>query len=162
MTKEILLTHGHVALVDDADFEWLNQWKWHVTPRGYARRAVPREGGQRWVLMHRQILDAPPHLWSDHINGNRLDNRRSNLRLVTPLQNGRNKVVARSNRMASRFKGVAKRHNKWTAAIYPHGKRIHLGYFFTEEDAAHAYDRAARQYFGEYAGLNFPTDEVLQ
>jgi hypothetical protein len=94
----------------------------------------------------------------DHTNTNSLDNRRSNLRLATPSQNSCNSRRDKSNTY-SRYRGVSfsKRKQKWFAAIRANGKKIWLGYFKTEIDAARAYDRAAREYHKEFASLNFPT-----
>jgi len=90
----------------------------------------------------------------DHINGNGLDNRRSNLRIATSQQNNRNRKICNLN--TSGFKGVRLDRNKWRADIRIDGKRKNLGRFVNPEAAAAAYDEAARKYFGEFATLNFP------
>lgn len=159
MTKEIPLSQGKVALVDDADFDHLSQWKWHVRRQGeqwYASRNVHRADGRRTTLnMHRAIVDAG-ELEVDHIDGNGLNNVRANLRVCTPDQNKRN-VLLRSV-ATGRFKGVTPRKSKgdWQARISINGKKKHLGVFADEIDAAKAYDAAARVHYGEYARLNFP------
>lgn len=161
--KTIPLTQGKVALVDDADYADLARYKWYATKKGgpwYAKRNSPRTGGRHHaILLHRVLLDAPPGLEVDHINGNGLDNRRANLRLATHAENQYNR---RPLGGTSRFKGVCwnREHGKWRAAIRTGGKDLYLGYYATEEDAARAYDAAALQYFGVFARLNFPGDAV--
>lgn len=160
--REIPLSKGFVALVDDADFDWLSQWKWHVfdNGRGY-RYAItkwrPEKGArQQTIYMHRQLLDAPRGLVVDHISGETLDNRRSNLRLCTPTENTRN------SRAIALYKGVNRisRH-RWMARIVVDGTTHYLGLYVTPEDAARAYDAAARRMYGEFARLNFPESFIV-
>lgn len=153
--KTIPLTQGCVALVDDEDYEWLNQWKWCLQGGlrpGYAVRLCNHRGK---IYMHREILKPPDGFETDHINGNGLDNQRSNLRLCTRQQNNMNRGVAK-NRGTSRFKGVyfASREQMWCAHISRSNRKKHLGYFNTEEEAALAYNHAAQKYYGEFAWLN--------
>ncbi len=152
MTKEILLPHGKVALVDDEDFERINKYKWHVT-NGYAVRKLTATSPT--IRMHRVVVDCPENMEVDHINRNRLDNRRENLRICTHSQNGMNKDVVASNK--SGFKGVSwhTRSKKWVAQIQLNKTRKHLGYYETPEAAAFAYDEAAIKNYGEFAVLNF-------
>ena len=153
--RYISLGEGKSAMVDAADFEWLNRYKWRTTggSGGYARSTI---GGKN-VAMHRLIMNASPGLVVDHINGNIWDNRRHNLRVCTVAQNARNR---RSLRGTSRFKGVSwnARCHKWRAAIYCMGKKIRLGDFENEIEAARAYDRKAKELFGQFAYLNFPNE----
>jgi hypothetical protein len=111
----------------------------------------------RIVSLHREIMNNPDGLLVDHANGDGLDNRRTNLRLATHSQNQFNKRKTKS-KTSSRFIGVyfEKRKNRWMARIHYHGKRIWLGSFKSEFDAAKAYDAAAKKYHGEFARLNFP------
>lgn len=159
MTKEIPLTQGKVALVDDDDFEVLNQVKWHVTYHvGYTAYAVHSMGPRsrvKSVYMHRQIMNAPDGVEVDHINGNGLDNRRENLRLATPAENCRNSPKQRRN--TSGYKGVTwhKRARRWMAQIGIDGKTICVGYFKNPKDAAKAYDAHARELHGIFARTNF-------
>ncbi len=89
--KKITLPQGIFAIVDDGDFEWLNQWRWSLAS-GYARRCTRKtEGHRRWVLMHRVINKTPHGMETDHINGDRLDNQKSNLRTVDKSKNGMNR-----------------------------------------------------------------------
>lgn len=151
MAKHIQLTHGKAALVDDEDYEELSRHAWNYsTPQGYAAR----KGflGKK-TYMHRQIIEAPAGVDVDHINGDKLDNRRSNLRLATRAQNMYNTTPRQGS---SSFKGVCwdKQHNKWKAYIQISRKLIHLGLFTDEIEAARAYNRAAIEHLGEYARLN--------
>lgn len=172
MTKEIPLTQGKVALVDDADYDWLMQWEWcfHMHPGGgYAVRTKKLLNG-KWttVPMHRVIMNTPSHLKTDHKNHNTLDNQRSNLRHATGSQNARNQIKSSRGR-TSEFKGVSidKRTGRYVAKITftdpaTKIKRTHyLGTFDDQISAANKYDVAARQHFGEFALTNF-SDEVNQ
>lgn len=160
--REIPLARGRgVALVDDEDFDVLSALKWHRHPGGYATRSVGpnRHTEKRTILMHRQIM-AVTDRWQyvDHISGDKLDNRRENLRVCTPLESSWN---LRKHRVtSSRFKGVRweARCKKWQAEIGVNGRSKYLGVFDTEEEAAHVHDEAARLLRGEYARLNFPRE----
>ena len=156
MTKEILLTRGLVALVGDEDYEELNQYKWSaIKTRStcYATRAYHfSKNKQKHIYMHRQILGlTDPKILTDHINHNGLDNRRENLRPVTNQQNHWNSLPKKG------YKGVQNINFRWASSIKHDGKLIHLGVFGTPEEAAKAYNKAAIEYFGEYANLNVIT-----
>lgn len=153
MSKKILLTQGKAALVDDKDYEVLSRYNWHYVSQGYAARKEKIKGKRKVVLMHRQILRATDK-WVDHINGDGLDNRRENIRLVTPSQNRMNSKPLRT--LGSKFKGVYRhtKTKKWCADIRFNGKTNYLGSFDLERDAAAAYNLAAKQKFGAYAKLN--------
>ena len=156
MSATISLPQGKVAIVDEADFEWLSQWQWCLNSNGYARRRLPtRKGKQFTALMHREIMMAGPGQEVDHINGDHLDNRRANLRLCTHLENSRNRGPQSNNN--SGFKGVHwyAQTQRWQAQIKAGSRRIHLGYFVDKLDAARTYDEAARDHFGAFAALNF-------
>lgn len=156
MTKQILLTQGKYTLVDDDVFEYLNQFKWFASKGGqtfYAARNIGRP--QKRELIHRVITGAPNSMWVDHIDGNGLNNQKSNLRLATSSQNAKNRRKGIDNK--SGYKGVSwqVRDKKWQAYITVSGERIHLGYFGNPVEAAYAYDQAAIKYHGEFASLNF-------
>ena len=151
--KTIQLTRGYEAIVDDRDYDWLLSYKWQVNEAGnnkYARRTLPRRDGKQYsVFMHRMIMAVCPGVMVDHINRNGLDNRRRNLRIVTPSQSGAN---ARPRRKG--YKGISKSYNRWQARIRKDGKAIILGTYDNPEEAARAYDNAAMEIFGEYACTN--------
>lgn len=154
--KEIRLTKGFVAIVDDEDFEFLSQWKWHANAsaarRTYAmRNSAPDADGKRaHIMMHRVVCAVAPGEEVDHINGNGLDNRRANLRPVTRGQSMWNRAPNASG--SSRHKGVYwhKQHRKWVAAIQVNKKRVHIGLFTSEDAAARAYAERAAAEFGEF------------
>ena len=163
--KEIPLTKGLVALVDDADYEWLNQFKWFANwypciQNFYAMRNEPFRDTigrrQRTVSMHRQILglEFGDKRQGDHIAPSQtLDNRRQNLRIATHSQNQHNQGLRRRN--TSGFKGVFLHvpAGKWCAQIGVNGKGIHLGLFDSREEAHAAYCAAAVQFHGEFASF---------
>ncbi len=155
--RYIPLTQGAFAIVDAADYAELARYNWCAIGNKrdgfYAGRGLP---GGATLLMHRAIMDPPKGMFVDHIDGNRGNNRRANLRICTPEQNNRNARPIRNS--SSRFKGVHwdKKSRKWVAMIRSGGKQIFLGAFDDEIEAAKAYDRKARELFGEFAYLNFP------
>jgi hypothetical protein len=151
--KQIELTQGKVALVDDEDYEWLSQWKWSYS-HGYALRNRPGRGQKHaHIYMHREILKPPDNMESDHINGNRLDNQKENLRICNSTQNKGNACIRSDN--TSGHKGVFwnKYRQKWQAQIEKKGKNNNLGLFINMEDAIKAYEKAAAEYFGEFARI---------
>ena len=160
--KEIKLTQNKIALVDDEDYEYLSQFKWRVTfnkTSYYAVRwANRRKKDQKLISMHRDIMNTPSNLEIDHIDHDTLNNQKSNLRNCTHLQNKRN-TIKRENK-TSKYLGVHlvkfKNTASYRACIYIMKRRIDLGYFKDEKLAAMAYDKKARELFGEFANLNFP------
>jgi len=155
MAKALRLHKGASTTLDDADYDRAKAFHWHKTTNGYVAGYVVEQGGRR-VYLHRWLLDAQPGQFVDHIDGNKLNNRRSNLRLVTRSQNQANRRHNRTSR--SRYKGVTwhKRRKRWMARIQVRGRRITIGYFNDPLQAAYEYDAFARNYFGEYARINFP------
>lgn len=150
--KKILLTKSKFALVDDRDFEFLNQWKWFYENHGYAQRRVSKYG--RMLGMHRVIMDEPEDKQVDHIDGNGLNNQRSNLRVATKAENLMNRGKNKNN--TSGYKGVSwhKGAGKWTVNIMSYGKSVYIGLYPELIAAARAYNRAALKYHGEFARLN--------
>ncbi len=146
----ILLSKGKKSQVDQADAEWLGQWKWTFMDNGRGGYAYRKEG-KRSVLMHREILKAPKKFWVDHRDGNGLDNQRANLRLCTPRQSAWN--CKRKRDTTSQHKGVhwCNTSQRWVAKIRTPSGRQTLGYFRDEEEAAQAYKQAALALHGEFA-----------
>jgi len=164
-TRTIPLTQGQVAIVDDGDYEELAKYKWYaqkIDRRVYAVRKVGPPNARLTLYMHRQILNPRPDQQCDHINGNGIDNRRANLRLCTHTQNCYNMHIDPNH--SSRFKGVLwdKERRKWRAEIVVDYKTHYLGRFADEKVAALSYDTAAREYFGEFACVNFPINGEQQ
>ena len=160
MTREIPLTRGLVTIVDDEDFAELNRWSWSASYQGYAIRSSARVGEKQKALrMHRVLLCAPPELYVDHINGRPWDNRRANLRICTHAENLHNAKRPRHNR--SGFKGASwdSSRGSWRAYICLQGRTRTLGRFADAASAAQAYDRAAREFFGEFARPNSPVQQ---
>ena len=151
MTKRISLSGkrgaGKFALVDDADYEVLSKYLWRLS-NGYPTTSI------RSTRMHRFLMNPPAGLVVDHINGDRLDNRRSNLRVCTHRDNLRNRVTRRDNE--SGFKGVSRVRpgGRWKARIRIDERCLHLGVFDTPLEAARCYNEAAQLHYGEFANLN--------
>jgi hypothetical protein len=156
--KEIELTRGQVALVDDCDYDLLSRRSWtavKANSRFYAAHYYRDNGKCRSIHMHRFLLNPLPGLVIDHIDGNPLNNRRSNLRIATHQQN----LFNQRGRSKSGFKGVRlikNPANPFVAFITINGKMRHIGVYPTAELAAMAYDRRAIELRGEFAFLNFP------
>lgn len=152
--KHIGLTKGKYAIVDAADYKWLSRYKWTALVTGgkvYAIRACKG----KTILMHREIMKPARGLVVDHIDGNGLNNCRSNLRVCTRQQNLYN---SRPRAKKSKYKGVryCDQKDNWIAEATLRGHKHHLGTFRDEVEAARAYDRKAAELFGKYARLNFP------
>ena len=148
--REIPLTRGLSAIVDDEDYDEMSRFPWHAvkTPGGSTFYAA-----RRCVRMHNQIMNvSSTGIEVDHENGNGLDNRRSNLRLATRTEQLWN--TRRRSDNTSGYKGVSSFRERWRAEITVNGRRVHLGLFDDPADAGHAYDAAALEYFGEFACTN--------
>lgn len=152
--KKIELTRGLFAMVDDSDFVRTNALNWHAQPKRKTHYAIGQiiVGGKRTTRrMHRLLMDAKPGQIVDHVNGNGLDNRMSNLRITCAKGNARN----RRHYGQSPFKGVRCIGKSWVARISENRKVKTIGYFASAKEAAAAYDREASKLFGETAYLNF-------
>lgn len=149
--KKLKLTQNKYALVDDKDFKYLSQFKWHIISKRYiARSYLGKE-----ILLHRDLLNPSKEFEIDHIDGNPLNNQRNNLRLANHAENIRNRTRVNKNN-SSGITGVCwfKRDKKWRARLMINGKEIHLGLFSKKEDAIKKREQAAKQYFGEFAYIN--------
>lgn len=153
MAKQIPLTQGQFAIVDDEDFERLNQHKWYFN-QGYAVHCVGKRPNYKQILMHREIMKPLPGFQIDHINHKKLDNRRINLRICNNSENSRNR--AHLQKSSSKYKGVTwhKKDKRWIAQIKICGKQKRIGAFKDEAKAARAYNKKAIELFGKFARLN--------
>jgi hypothetical protein len=148
------------AIVDPWAFEFLSQWNWQVSEKGYARRSVTFDGKTSLIWMHRVICGAPSHAIVDHVNKNTLDNRMVNLRLANASGNNRNRKPNAKRALGIRYKGVYRNTNCGTFyarishKINGSSRTVYLGSFTSAEDAARAYDEAAIRLHGEFAQLN--------
>lgn len=157
--KEIELTRGLFAIIDDEDFEEISKHQWFAVP---AKTKKHRNGldfyaaakiNSKSVRMHNFILKPSKGYEADHIDGNFLDNRRSNLREATRSQNCQNRKP-RNDKVHSKYKGVDFHKGKYRARVTKNGKTKELGYFASEEEAARAYDQAASNLFGAFVRIN--------
>jgi len=155
--KKIPLSQGKFAIVDDADFEWLNQWKWSASRVGKLRDhfIAVRAEASKTILMSREIVRAQAGSVVDHIDGNPLNNQRGNLRICTQAENSLNNrgALRRRNGTKPGYKGVYWHAGagRWMASF----RNKYLGLFADPSDAARAYDAAARAYSPEFARTNF-------
>ena len=175
MVKKIKLTQGKEAIVDDEDYDRLNEHKWCANreyymnkDKFYVVRRAPRDSNEfgKQIRMHRVITNAPKGMQVDHINGNPLDNRKDNLRVCTQQENCMNRRHRTDNK--SGYKGVCyvkkpkdminELSKPWHAQLKFNQKHIRLGMYKTKEEAARAYDKKAIELFGEFAHLNFPEE----
>lgn len=162
--KKIPLTQGKVALVDDEDYDRVSRHKWCIDKRGHTSYAIlssKHKGGHATRRMHSYIIGDIEGMMIDHINSNGLDNRKVNLRHCTRSQNMANQRSRVDT--SSVYKGIwwRKDNNKWRVRIVKDGVKHNLGNFICEIEAAKAYDKAAREHFGEFARLNFPEREAV-
>lgn len=153
--KTLQLTQNKVALLDDEDYELYSNLKWSYS-HGYAVRT---DSNNKKVYLHRVIMNSPSGLIVDHINRDKLDNQRTNLRICNKSENQINSPRNRTN--TTTFKGVTmvsekvNAKNRWLAQLVKDYKYIYLGYFPTAVQAAKAYDKKAKELFGEFAYTNF-------
>lgn len=141
---------GKYAIVDDEDFDAVNKYRWNLSMNGYVRRTAGQKGSQYTLFLHRYLFDDIKDKDIDHINHNKLDNQRKNLRACTRSENMGNAVMRSDN--SSGYKGVSwhKKSEKWRAYIQFNKKHISLGFYTSKKDAAKAYQIAADKYFKDY------------
>ena len=158
--KTVPLKNGQSFIVDDEDFDKVSEYSWHLFGAGYIGRSKSLgylDGKQKnkTLYIHRFLTNAPDDKEVDHINGNKLDNRKSNLRFCNHSQNNAYRLKQSNN--TSGFKGVSlhKATMKWRAYVKQNGKTTSLGYHKSAIEAARAYDKKALELFGEFAILNF-------
>lgn len=167
--KEIELTQGKVAIVDDEDYEWLSNYKWNLGDHNksekyiyaFTRIYVEAEYGtphyylkkkqRKSIFMHRMIMDTPEDLIIDHINHNTLDNRKANLRNTTYSQN---MINSYRDKPLSGYRGVTAHKKKYAARISINGKDKRIGSYRTAKEAGKAFNKAAQKHYGKYAQLN--------
>jgi len=149
---ELVLSSGERVLVDNEDFDFLNRWKWGLTDKGYVNRTIYKNGMWTKLYLHSLLLEPVDGFEVDHRNGDKLDNRKRNLRYATASQNHANSKVYKNSMFG--LKGVGLHRGMIRAYIQVDGKAKHLGYFETIEEAALAYNAAAKAAFGEFARLN--------
>lgn len=155
MYRTIPLTRGATARVDAEDYAQLAAMgRWSLSNKGYALHWTTLNGQRKALYMHRIIMNAPPDLQVDHINHNRLDNRRENLRFATRSENNASRHILKSN--TSGFTGVSRNGNRWECRIRYQKQRIYLGSFTNPLEAAMTYDVAALFLFEDFAVLNCP------
>lgn len=165
-TKTISLTKGKFAVVDDEDFEWLNEMRWQVHDKSKNNYAL----GKKWLshtkgitlAMHREIMKKHGFdvegMEVDHINGDGLDNRKENLRVCKHSENmkniNKNKGELMGNKGVTLVSGHYDLKKPWRTKFTKDYKTIHVGYFATKEEAVIAYNWAVKENFGEFANMN--------
>lgn len=151
----ILIVKNTEVFVDKEDLEYLSQFNWRIINGNYIARERSRTLGKITILLHREIINCPKNREVDHINGNPLDNRKENLRIVTRSKNMMNKRKLKDT-FSSKYKGVHwhKHNKKWIAKLRYNKKDIYLGSFMLEKEAALAYNKKAKELFNEFANLN--------
>lgn len=161
MKKILVGTHRKIyfAMVDDKNFRELDQYQWYALVHKntiYAHRM--EKTTRKFILMHRQIMKAPDNIDIDHKDNNGLNNLEENLRFCTVSQNMANSRLNTNG--TSMYRGVLwnRNRNNWLARIKTNGKAHYIGSFYSEIEAAKAYDRAAMRIFGEFARVNFPDE----
>jgi hypothetical protein len=157
--KYLELTKNKKTLVDDNDFDFLNQWSWYWVGKrgskyGYAERTQRIRGRQTHIKLHRLLANAKKGEQVDHINGDSLDNRRENLRLCSQSQNNANRKILTTNKSGYRGVSWSNHAKKWRTVFKVNSEQRHLGYFDNIRDAAKAYNLEAKKYFGDFANLN--------
>lgn len=156
--KSVYSSKGQEIKVSECDYEFASKYLWSISKSGYAYRGNQNGAKYERPYLHSELLGLNDEQYGDHINGDRLDNRRTNLRVVTNQQNSWNR-----DKVSGRYRGVNWDHtrNKWIAGITVDGKRTALGRFDSEEEAARVYDKKSIELFGQYARPNFLPEETI-
>jgi|CXWK01.1.fsa_nt_gi hypothetical protein len=141
---------GKSFIIDDEDYDLVSKWRWNIDDKNVVKRKVYDKGKKYSQILARMLLKPEKGMEVDHINGNRLDNRRSNLRICTRVQNEVNKPSQNKHG----FKGIMKKFRRWGAYAQKDGHVFYLGTFATKEEAARAYNKKAKELHGEFAWLN--------
>jgi hypothetical protein len=160
--KKIKLTQGKVALVDDEDYDWLNQWKWFAKrdEHRFYVETHDKNDHSKHLRMHRVITNCPSNMVVDHIDGNGLNNQKDNLRICTNRQNCKNRRINKNNKSGYCGVDLDKNlydkgyKNYWRVRIRVKDRESYIGHFNTKKKAALAYNEAAKKYFGDFARLN--------
>jgi hypothetical protein len=152
--KTINLSNNEIAMVDDDEYEEISKYKWNLSNSGYAVRSYRENGKTKTMLMHRQIMCPPENMLVDHIDRNKLNNQKDNLRIASYKDNSHNTIP----QSWTGYKGVDLQGNWWVAKITINGKQITVGKSKDIIEAAKKYDEAAKKYYGPFAYLNFPTE----
>ncbi len=154
--KKITLSKGQVTLIDDEYYEKFNTFKWYLDAHGYVRRTLTKSEKNEFnnkttrMMLHQEILGkAPLGFEIDHIDRNKLNNQKSNLRFVSRRENNLNRKIPKHNKSGLRGVHFYKITNKWRATIRINGKDKHLGYFNQKEEAGRAYNKAWLIYNGK-------------
>lgn len=148
--------NGLLALIDDEDFPRVEPFTWRAREDGYIHRTWIEDGKTCHELLHRFVMDAAEDELVDHENGDRWDCQKDNLRVATYSQNAANRPTTADRA----WKGIYPHGNRWKARIKLEGQNVYLGSFQTSQEAAYAYDVAAKRLFGEFAKLNFPSSGI--
>lgn len=156
--KTIKLTQGKETVVDDEDWLWASRFNWYYSKSGYALRKSSRAIGHKNIYLHKEIMCVLDSVEVDHINGDKLDNQKQNLRKCTHAENMRNSKMRVNN--TSGYKGVVRigKNGLWRAQINIDGKCVFIMNSYDPKECAEAYDKAAKEYHGKFANLNFPND----
>lgn len=164
---KIQLTQGKFAIIDEEDWERVNQYKWYAkrgTQTWYAARTESKRVNKirdKTIRLHQFLMNCPRDKEVDHINGDGLDCRKKNMRICTRLENGKNQRMPKNNTIG--YKGIGNEGNKyipWVAQIFANGRLYKSRGFKTIKEAAIEYDRLALKYHGEFARLNFPLTKI--
>lgn len=151
--KYILTTREQYAIVDDENYDYLNQWKWKLDSKGYAVRQTSRKLGKRKIVyMHREVAKTPQDMLTDHKNFNKLDNRRKNLRICTKREN---QIHQTNSRNTSGIRGISydKNSNKWIIQFSPQKYKYKRIYLNSKQDAIKKYNKMVKKYYGEFGIL---------